>query len=113
MSHDASVVPSRFLPPPGAISMRRSSVLLALLALVAGLVLAAPTATTAAPKAGGTGLEVFVGSLSPAQVDELAAAGLDHEDVRTGRLRDGEVPVEVVMSESLGRTLQSQGFDLR
>src|SRR3990170_1030257 len=70
MSHDASVVPSRFLPPPGAISMRRSSVVLALFALVAGLVLAAPTATTAAPKAGGSGLGGFVGSLSPPPVDQ-------------------------------------------
>ncbi|MGH8969147.1 MAG: M14 family zinc carboxypeptidase [Actinomycetes bacterium] len=92
--------------------MRRSPVVLALLALVAGLVVAAPNAT-AAPEDRGGGLEVFVGNLSPAQVESLAAAGLDHEDVATGKLRDGRVPVEVVMSERQAAKLQAEGLDLR
>ena len=92
--------------------MRRRLALLAALALVTGLLSAVPTAV-AAPSGGGSDLEVFVGRLTPAQVESLAAAGLDHEDVATGGLRDGTVPVEIVMSERLGAKLSAQGFDLQ
>jgi hypothetical protein len=78
-----------------------------LIALVVGL------PASAAPKDRGSGLEVFVGNLTPPQLDALAAEGLDREDVATGRLRAGKVPVEIVMDERLGSKLQGQGFDLR
>jgi hypothetical protein len=93
--------------------MRRPLALLAASALVGGLAVAAPTATSAAPREGTSDLEVFVGRLTPAQVDQLAAAGLDHEDVATGRLRNGKVRVEAVMSERLGRKLRDKGVDLK
>ena len=86
--------------------------LLAIFALFASLAVAAPTAS-AAPKGGGSDLEVFVGALSPAQLDSLAAVGLDREDVARGKLRGGKVPVEIVMSERLGKRLQAQGLDLK
>ena len=90
---------------------RAQVALFAIFALFASLAVAAPTAS-AAPKSGGSDLEVFVGDLSPAQLDSLAAVGLDREDVFTGKLRAGKIPVEIVMSERLGRRLQGRGFDI-
>ena len=92
--------------------MRRSLVVLTALALLTGLVVAAPAAT-AVPKNRNGGLEVFVGRVTPAQLELLTAAGLDREDVATGQLRDGTIRVEVVASEATGRKLQIQGLDLR
>ncbi len=90
---------------------RAQVALFASFTLFASLAVAAPTAN-AAPKDRGSGLEVFVGELTPAQLDSLAAEGLDREDVATGRLRNGKVRVEAVMDERRGRKLQDRGFDL-
>ena len=95
--------------------MRRTVTLLAAIALLGGLVTgASPAIARSGDGAGGPGgLEVYVGQLSPAEVDSLAASGLDHEDVSRGRLRNGTMPVEIVMSEQLGAKLQARGLDLQ
>ncbi len=89
--------------------MRPTAILLSVLALLAGL-LAAVSPASAAPRGGG--IEVYVGNLTPAQVEGLGARGLDHEDVAVGRLRDGRVPVEIVMPELLADRLLGEGYDL-
>ncbi|TDO45023.1 immune inhibitor A peptidase M6 [Kribbella sp. VKM Ac-2527] len=95
--------------------MRRSPVFIAVLALAAGA-LAAGTSATASPatpgQGGGGGLEVYVGELAPDQLQKLAALGLDHEDVSTGKTANGKVRVEAIISDLQAEKLRSDGVEL-
>ena len=92
--------------------MRKRPAVVAVLSLLAAALVGLPAASAAPSEAAGS-LEVFVGRVTPDQLDLLTAAGLDHEDVATGRLRDGRIPVELVASNATGRKLQAQGLDLQ
>ncbi len=94
--------------------VRRSRASLLAFALVAGATVAAPSAT-AAPVAGdsGDGIEVYVGQVNAEDLDALAEAGLDHEDVATGATSRGAVMVEAVMTARQARKLRSAGIDLK
>lgn len=60
----------------------------------------------------GRGLEVYVGQVDAAELEKLHRAGLDHEDIRTGRGRDGEIAVEVVMNGLQADKLAQEGVEL-
>ena len=92
--------------------MRRSPVLIAVLAVVAGA-LAAGSAATAAPGPGGDGLEVYVGELDPQQMQKLTDLGVDREGLTTGRTADGKAKVEVVITDRQADKLRSDGVDLK
>ncbi|WP_238177254.1 M14 family zinc carboxypeptidase [Kribbella sp. VKM Ac-2566] len=92
--------------------MRRSPVLIAVLAVVAGALAAGPAAT-AASGPGGDGLEVYVGELDPQQLQKLADIGVDREGLTTGRTADGKAKVEVVITDRQADKLRSDGVDLK
>jgi hypothetical protein len=79
--------------------------------LGAGLLTGVPAG--AAPTDDGTGAhEVYVGQVDAAGLGQLKRAGLDHEDVATSKGRDGQVRVEVVMTELQAEKLAAQGVEL-
>ena len=93
----------------------RSRVLAAGLVCVMGAALTATVPASAAPPdqpGKGNRLEVFVGQVDAAGLEKLKQAGLDHEDVSTGRGSDGGIAVEVVMSTRQAEKLAGQGVDL-
>jgi Zinc carboxypeptidase/Immune inhibitor A peptidase M6 len=57
-------------------------------------------------------MEVYEGTVGAAQLETLHRAGLDHEDIATGQVRDGRVRVEVVMTRLQAAKLASEGVDL-
>ena len=66
-----------------------------------------------APDPGGSrGLEVYVGQVDPADLETLKLAGLDHEDVATGKAPGGKVAVEVVMNARQASKLAADGVQL-
>ena len=92
--------------------MRRSPVFAAVLALAAGALMVGPSATAAPGQGGEGGLEVYVGELAPDQLQKLAALGLDHEDVATGKAANGKVKVEAVITDLQAEKLRSDGVEL-
>ncbi|MEV6268102.1 M14 family zinc carboxypeptidase [Kribbella sp. NPDC051936] len=92
--------------------MRRTSVFIAVLAVVAGA-LAVGQAATAAPAPGGDGLEVYVGDLNTQQLQKVVDAGVDRADLATGKGAGGTTRVEVVISERQAAKLRSDGVDLK
>ncbi|MGW5192470.1 M14 family zinc carboxypeptidase [Kribbella sp. NPDC004138] len=92
--------------------MRRTSVFIAVLAVVAGG-LAVGQAATAAPAPGGDGLEVYVGDLNAQQLQKVVDAGVDRADLATGKGAGGTTRVEVVISERQAAKLRSNGVDLK
>ena len=92
--------------------MRRTSVFIAVLAVVAGG-LAVGQAATAAPAPGGDGLEVYVGDLNTQQLQKVVDAGVDRADLATGKGAGGTTRVEVVISERQAAKLRSNGVDLK
>ncbi|MEV0795895.1 M14 family zinc carboxypeptidase [Kribbella sp. NPDC050459] len=92
--------------------MRRTSVFIAVLAVVAGG-LAVGQAATAAPAPGGDGLEVYVGDLNAQQLQKVVDAGVDRADLATGKGAGGTTRVEVVISERQAAKLRSDGVDLK
>ncbi|TWD81929.1 immune inhibitor A peptidase M6 [Kribbella amoyensis] len=92
--------------------MRRSTVLIAALGLIAGGLAAGSQATAAPPPSGGDGLEVYVGEVGPGQLQKLSEAGLDREDVATEKGANGKVKVEVVVTDRQAAKLRSEGVDL-
>ncbi|HYN97305.1 MAG TPA: M14 family zinc carboxypeptidase [Pilimelia sp.] len=83
------------------------------LTLVGALALAGP-ATAAPPGAGGNQdqLEVYVGEVTPQQLDELREFGLDHHDSDLDTQKSGKVKVETVLSERQAARLASKGIKL-
>ncbi|MGH3336789.1 MAG: M14 family metallopeptidase, partial [Nocardioides sp.] len=66
----------------------------------------------AADPGDGRGLEVYVGQVDPADIEKLKLAGLDHEDVATGKAPGGKVAVEVVMNAQQASKLAAEGVQL-
>ncbi|MGW6201968.1 M14 family zinc carboxypeptidase [Kribbella sp. NPDC055110] len=92
--------------------MRRTSVFIAVLAVVAGA-LAAGQAATAVPKPGSNGLEVYVGDLTAQQLQKVVDIGVDRADLATGRAAGGKTRVEVVISKRQADKLRTDGVDLQ
>ncbi|MET9314829.1 M14 family zinc carboxypeptidase [Kribbella sp. NPDC003505] len=92
--------------------MRRTSVFIAVLAVVSGG-LAVGQAATAAPAPGGDGLEVYVGDLNAQQLQKVVDTGVDRADLATGKGAGGTTRVEVVISERQAAKLRSDGVDLK
>ncbi|MEV5963339.1 M14 family zinc carboxypeptidase [Kribbella sp. NPDC051952] len=92
--------------------MRRSPVLIAVLAVMAGALAAGPAAT-AAPGPGGDNLEVYVGQVDQQQLQKLADIGVDREAVTTGKAANGKVSVEVIVTDRQADKLRSDGVDLK
>ena len=94
---------------------RRSLVLFVVLFLLGAL--GAPLSSQAEPGRApdpsvGRGLEVYVGQVDAADVEKLKLAGLDHEDVATGKAPGGKVAVEVVMNARQASQLAADGVQL-
>jgi len=93
---------------------RRVFAFLVVLFVLGGL--GAPVTSQAEPgraaDRGARGLEVYVGQVDPADLEKLALAGLDHEDVATGKAPGGKVAVEVVMNGRQAAELAKDGVDL-
>ena len=92
--------------------MRRTSVVLAIGAMLAGLLAAAPAAAVAA-QASDPGPTVYVGQLTARQLMALGDAGVDRHDITTRRgAAAGKVAVEVVLTRGQAAKLNSRGFGL-
>ncbi|MGH3306694.1 MAG: M14 family zinc carboxypeptidase [Nocardioides sp.] len=94
---------------------RRSLAFLVVLFLLGAL--GAPLSSQAEPgraadPGDGRGLEVYVGQVDPADIEKLKLAGLDHEDVATGKAPGGKVAVEVVMNAQQASKLAAEGVQL-
>lgn len=92
--------------------MRRTPVFVAVLTLAAGALVAGPSATAVPGQGDKGGLEVYAGELVPDQLQKLAALGLDHEDVATGKAENGKVRVEAVITDLQAEKLRSDGVEL-
>ncbi|HSE72152.1 MAG TPA: hypothetical protein VLA97_15420, partial [Nocardioidaceae bacterium] len=64
------------------------------------------------PEGESRGLEVYVGRVDASDLEKLKLVGLDHEDIATGRARDGKLAVEVVMNNLQAEKLAAQGVAL-
>ena len=94
--------------------MRRSPVLIAVLAVVAGALAAGPAATAAPPGQGGDGLEVYVGEVDAQQLQKLADIGVDRTELTTSKpAANGKRQVEVVITDRQADKLRSDGVDLK
>jgi hypothetical protein len=91
--------------------MRRKLVLLVISAVALGSVLTAAPPSSAAPPPR-PGPTVYAGTLTPAQLEQLAAVGLDHGSI-AARGRIGEsVAVEVVLTQLQAEKLVGRGLPL-
>jgi Zinc carboxypeptidase/Immune inhibitor A peptidase M6 len=94
--------------------MKRSSIsLLAAVALVGGLLAAPANASPPEPRKVSEHVDLYAGDIPLAQAHKLHSAGLDDEDVQTGKITGDKVHVEVLMGGRQARRLQGQGLDLR
>jgi len=98
--------------------MRRSTLGAVLTAaLVAALVAAVPAQGDPVDRRlprGTSGLDVYVGTAAPRQLDALGELGLDREDVLVGKARrGGEVPLEAILTKDQAKQLRSEGVSLR
>ena len=93
--------------------MKRLVVLFAVAVLAIGL-LAAPAAAAppAAPTGGPAGPSVYVGALTPAQLDTLFASGIDRSEVITAPGASGTVQVEIILSGPAAGALIAGGIPL-
>jgi len=97
--------------------MRRTLVLAAAGALVAGLLGSAPALAAPPKPAGGSasGPTVYTGQLTPAQLGALHAAGVDSESIATApaaAVGTGTMPVEVVLGTAEAAKVRSLGLPL-
>lgn len=88
------------------------------LALVGGLLPVTPAAAGPAENAekladSAERLEVYVGTVTPEQLEQLRAAGLDHEDLATAPTPAGTVDVETVLTQRQAARLAGQGVKLQ
>jgi Zinc carboxypeptidase/Immune inhibitor A peptidase M6 len=91
--------------------MKRTSVVLAIGAMLAGLLAAAPAAVAA--QGAEPGPTVYVGQLTAAQVAALGEAGVDRHDLAVRRgAAAGRLAVEVVLTRGQAAKLNSKGFGL-
>src|SRR4029453_4884363 len=94
--------------------MRRIPVVLAIGAILAGLLVGAPAAAAAQapapqPEPGPT---VYVGQLTARQLVALGESGVDRHDIATHPGAAGKVAVEVVLTRGQAAKLNAQGFGL-
>jgi hypothetical protein len=88
---------------------RRVCLLLVGAVALSAILTAAPPSSAAPPPAGPT---VYVAQLTPDQLAQLSAAGLDHGTISTrGRVGD-TVSVEVVLNQATAAKLRAQGLPL-
>ncbi len=80
--------------------------------LLGGALLGGVPAEAVPPGDRGSGMEVYVGAVDVVELETLRRAGLDHEDIATGRARGGQVRVEVVMTRLQAAKLADEGVDL-
>ena len=97
--------------------MRRSTLGAVLTAaLVAALVAAVPAQGDPVDRRlprGTSGLDVYVGTATPRQLDALVELGLDREDVLVGKRRGGGVAVEAILTADQAKQLRAEGVNLR
>ncbi|HSK27887.1 MAG TPA: M14 family zinc carboxypeptidase [Jiangellales bacterium] len=90
---------------------RKATAAVAALTVVGGL-LTTVLPAGADPATDQPSLEVYVGQVDTADLEVIRGVGLDHEDISTGKGRDGKVAVEVVMNERQAEKLAAQGVGL-
>jgi len=61
---------------------------------------------------GDSGLTVYEGRATPRQLDALVAAGVDREDVVTGRTQRGSTRIEAILTYDQLKELRERGMDL-
>ena len=98
--------------------MRRSTLGALVTAALVGALLAAVPATQGDPvnrrlPHGTSGLDVYVGTAAPRQLDALVELGLDREDVLTGKQRHGSVRLEAILTADQAKKLRAEGVSLR
>ncbi len=85
--------------------------------MIGGLVAAVPAQGDPVDRRlprGTSGLDVYVGTAAPRQLDALGELGLDREDVLVGKARrGGEVPLEAILTKDQAKQLRSEGVSLR
>ncbi|HZE33465.1 MAG TPA: M14 family zinc carboxypeptidase, partial [Actinoallomurus sp.] len=93
---------------------RLSTSVLAAMALIGGLLAAAPAdASPPRPAKVSEHVDLYAGDIPLAQAQKLHSAGLDAEDIQTGKITGNKVHVELLMGGRQARRLQGQGLDLR
>ena len=95
---------------------RRSVVVLSTMALVSVSLLSATA--TAAPGDPGDHLDVYTGTISVAQVEDLVALGIDRHELEVSRVAGeqgakSEVRVEAILSGAQAKELASKGVQMR
>jgi Zinc carboxypeptidase/Immune inhibitor A peptidase M6 len=81
------------------------------LTLVGAVAVAAPANSAPSPDAGGN-VEVYVGTLTPKQLDELRGIGVDLEDTAVSRDAAGNTTVETILTKSQADRLAAKGLKL-
>ena len=95
---------------------RRSVIVLSTMALVSVSLLSATA--TAAPRDPGDHLDVYTGTISVAQVEDLVALGIDRHELEVFRVAGeqgakSEVRVEAILSGAQAQELASKGVQMR
>jgi hypothetical protein len=92
--------------------MRRTLVLAATTSLVGGLLVTAPALAAPPEPASPAGPTVYVGTLTPQQVAQVRASGVDSEDLATAKAATGKVAVQVILDKNEAAKLRSVGVQL-
>ncbi len=94
--------------------MRSTAAALALAALAAGLLVAAPPASTSpASTDRHTDLEVYVVEAPPADLEKLEEVGLDTEHASQSGGAEGKVRLDAVITEDQAEALRAEGLSVR
>src|SRR5919197_4677867 len=92
--------------------MRRLHLAAASAVVLAAWLLTGPAAFSSETP-GSSGIELYVGELTPQQVAKLpAAVGIDLHDTAMGETKDGKTKVELAMTPSQAAKLRHVGIDL-
>ncbi|GAB3987341.1 hypothetical protein GCM10029978_105750 [Actinoallomurus acanthiterrae] len=86
---------------------------LAASALIVGLQSTPTSASPPKPGAVSDHVDLYTGDIPLAQTRALHGAGLDDEDLHTGKVTGGKVHVEVLMGGRQAQRLRAQGLDLK
>lgn len=94
--------------------MLRSRLAVGTVICLATLTLNAPAQAqpNTGPERDPAALEVYTGQISPGQLAHLRRLGIDQEDLQTAPASDGNVRVEVVLSNKQARSLRAKGVNL-
>ena len=84
--------------------------ILAITALVLGMIAAPPAAAVPSPPGGNDGVHVYTGELTSQQMDTLLKSGVDREEMRLGKSADGKkVVVEAILGAAQAEELRKAG----